>query len=91
MLTLNSYCSRHRLHTLCHLCSIFQSQAESIHNISNPEVQIVQNGIVIEQLVRATEPRAHSLLPNDLQISTRVLSTVIGILEDNKKATNEVM
>ena len=47
--------------------------------------------MIIEQLIQATEPQTRSLLPNDLQISTRVLSTVISILEDNKNAATEVI
>lgn len=66
-------------------------QAESILNTSNPEAQISLNNMVIRQLIVVTEPQIHSLLPNDLQISTKVLSTIIGILEDNEIATNEVI
>ena len=65
-------------------------QAKDILNTSNPEAQIVQNGKVISKLIQITEPRTHPLLPNDLQISTRVLSTVISVLEDNKNTTNFV-
>ena len=53
-------------------------------------MQISLNDMLIEQLTQATEPQIDSLLPNDLQISTRVLSTVISVLEDNDNATNEV-
>lgn len=53
-------------------------------------MQISLNDMLIQQLTQATEPQIHSLLPNDLQISTRVLSTVISVLEDNDNATNEV-
>ena len=47
--------------------------------------------MIIQQLTQVTEPQTHSLLPNDLQISTRVLSTVIGVLEDNEDTINEVI
>ena len=62
-------------------------QAENSLNITEPELQIAQNDELIQQLIEATEPQVHSLFPNDLQISTRILSTVIDILEDYENET----
>ena len=47
---------------------------------------------LIQQLVRATLPQTHSLLPNDLKASVRLLTFVIEILENNYNGSdiNEV-
>ena len=44
------------------------------------------------ELVQATSPQNHSgsLLPNDLEASSRILSTVIEVLESNDNATDTV-
>ena len=50
----------------------------------------MQSTAVTQQLVQATMPQNHSLLPNDLQASTRVLANVIDVLESNGNATENV-
>ena len=46
--------------------------------------------VVAQELVQATAPQNRSLLPHDLQISTRVLSTVVQVLENNDHTTDIV-
>ena len=48
-----------------------------------PEAQIIVVTNVTEQLVQFTEPQNKSLLPNDLGASTRILTAVVDILENN--------
>ena len=42
---------------------------------------------ITQDLVQATAPQNRSLLPNDLQASTRIISSVIQVLEENDNAT----
>ena len=42
---------------------------------------------VTQDLVLATAPQNRSLLPNDLQASTRIISSVIDVLEENDNTT----
>ena len=56
----------------------------------DPEQQIIQIIAVTQQLVRATLPQNYPLVPNDLQVSTRVLTIVIEVLENNGNATDTV-
>ena len=51
----------------------------------------MQSTAVTQQLVQATMSQNRSLLPNDLQASTRVLTNVIEILENNGNATDMVI
>ena len=41
-----------------------------------------------QQLSQATQPQNQSLLPNDLQASSEILSTVVHILEANNITSN---
>ena len=45
-----------------------------------------------KELVQATLPQNHSgsLLPNDLEVSSRIISSVIEVLEGNDNATDTV-
>ena len=45
---------------------------------------------VTQELVQATAPQNRSLLPNDLQASTRVISSVIDVLEKSDDASDTV-
>ena len=68
-------------------------QAQKLIIVSpTPEQQILPVTTLIQQLVRATLPQTHSLLPNDLKASVRVLTIVIEILENNYNGSdiNEV-
>ena len=49
--------------------------------------QLVQSAELTQQLIEATVPQNRSLLPNDLQASTRVLTSVLEVLENNENAT----
>ena len=51
----------------------------------------MQSAELTQQLIQATEPQNRSLLPNDLQASTRVLTTVLQVLEDNENATADLV
>ena len=44
---------------------------------------------LIQQLIKATQPQNQSLLPNDLQTTSRVLSIMVEVLDANN-ITNEV-
>lgn len=57
----------------------------------DPEEQIMQSAELTQQLVRATLPQNRSLLPNDLQASTRILTTVLEVLENNDNATADLV
>ena len=50
----------------------------------------MQSTAVTQQLIQATMPQNRSLLPNDLQVSTRVLTNIIEVLENNENATDTV-
>ena len=50
----------------------------------------MQITVVAQELVQATAPQNRSLLPNDLQTFTRVLSNVIKVLENNNHTTDTV-
>lgn len=65
-------------------------QAQDLFAVLDPEEQIVQSEAVTQELVQATTPQNLSLLPNDLQSSTRVLSDVVKVLENNN-LTNEAV
>ena len=43
---------------------------------------------LMQQLAQATQPRNLSLLPHDLQTSSEILSTIVGILETNNITSN---
>ena len=45
---------------------------------------------IMQELVQATVPRNHSLLPNDVQASTRIISSVIDVLEKIDDASDTV-
>ena len=45
------------------------------------------SAVVTQELVQATMAQNRSLLPNDLQASTRIISSVIDVLEENDNAT----
>lgn len=53
---------------------------------------MLQINTLLQQLVRATLPQTHSLLPNDLKASVRLLTFIIEILENNYNGSdiNEV-
>ena len=44
---------------------------------------------ITQRLIQATEPQNRSLLPNDLGASSRILTAVIEVLENNN-STDEV-
>ena len=66
-------------------------QAQATIAILDPEEQILQSAELTQQLIQATEPQNRSLLPNDLQASTRVLTTVLQVLESNDNATADLV
>lgn len=66
-------------------------QAQATIAIVDPEEQILQSAELTQQLIQATEPQNRSLLPNDLQTSTRVLTTVLQVLENNDNATADLV
>lgn len=66
-------------------------QAQATIAILDPEEQILQSAELTQQLIQATEPQNRSLLPNDLQASTRVLTTVLQVLENNDNATADLV
>ena len=66
-------------------------QAQVTIAILDPEEQIMQSAELTQQLIQATEPQNRSLLPNDLQVSTRVLTTVLQVLENNENATADLV
>ena len=47
----------------------------------------MQSAQLTEQLIEATQPQNRSLLPNDLQASTRILTTLLQVLQNNDNAT----
>ena len=51
----------------------------------------MQSAELAQQLVQATLPQNRSLLPNDLQASTRILTTVLEVLENNDNATADLV
>lgn len=51
----------------------------------------MQSAELTQQLIEATQPQNRSLLPNDLQASTRILTTVLQVLEDNDNATTDLV
>ena len=57
----------------------------------DPEEQVTQSAELTQQLVQATLPQNRSLLPNDLQASTRILTTVLEVLENNNNATADLV
>ena len=61
-------------------------QAETL---LNSEELVAQPTAFIQQLIQATQPQNQSLLPNDLQTSSRILSIVVQVLDVNN-ITNEV-
>lgn len=71
--------------------SMHYTQAQTTLDNLDPETQVMQSVELTQQLVQATEPQNRSLLPNDLQASTRILSTVISVLENNENATADLV
>lgn len=65
-------------------------QADDILTSLDPEEQILQSTNLTQELLQATVPQNRSLLPNDLQASSRILSSVISVLEINENATDTV-
>ena len=63
-------------------------QAEILLNSEELVAQINTTELVW-QLIQATQPQNQSLLPNDLQTSSRILSIVVQLLDANN-VTNEV-
>ena len=61
-------------------------------NLRSSEEEMAQSASMelIQQLIEATQPQNQSLLPNDLQITSRVLSIVVEVLNNNN-ITNEVL
>ena len=57
----------------------------------DPQEQITQSAAVAEELMQATAPQNRSLLPNDLQATTRILSSVIGVLENANLTFSDVV
>ena len=45
---------------------------------------------VMQELVQATAPQNRSLLPNDLQASNRIISSVIDVLEKSDDVSDTV-
>lgn len=68
----------------------FKQAQETIATL-DPEEQLVQSAELTQQLIEATQPQNRSLLPNDLQASTRILTTVLQVLEDNDNATTDLV
>ena len=66
-------------------------QAETAITSATPEEQIMQTNELTDLLIEATEPQNRSLLPNDLQASTRILTTVLEVLENNDNATTNLV
>ena len=66
-------------------------QAQATVAILDPEEQLVQSAELTQQLIEATVPQNRSLLPNDLQASTRVLTSVLEVLENNENATTNLV
>ena len=67
-------------------------QVNSILSTTSAEEQIMKSVTLTQELVQATLPQNHSgsLLPNDLEASSRILSSVIEVLENNDNATDTV-
>ena len=57
--------------------------------ISNSEEQVTEIAELTERLAQITLPQNQSLLPNDLQTSSEVLSAIVNVLEANS-ITNDV-
>lgn len=66
-------------------------QAVATIAMLDPEEQVMQSAKLTQQLVLATLPKNRSLLPNDLQASTRILTTVLEVLENNNNATADLV
>ena len=47
----------------------------------------MQSAQLTKQLIEATQPQDRSLLPNDLQASIRILTTILQVLQNNDNAT----
>ena len=56
--------------------------------ILSSEEQVTEIAELTQQLAQATQPRNLSLLPHDLQTSSEILSTIVGILEANNVTSN---
>lgn len=52
------------------------------------EEQVNQIAELTERLAQATQPQNQSLLPNDLEASSRILSAVVDILEASNITNN---
>ena len=57
--------------------------------ISNSEEKVTEIAELTERLAQITLPQNQSLLPNDLQTSSEVLSAIVNVLEANS-ITNDV-
>jgi hypothetical protein len=56
--------------------------------ILNSDEQVTKIAELTQQLAQATLPRNQSLLPNDLQTSSEILSTIVDVLESNNVTNN---
>ena len=65
---------------------IFNFKVEAI---LNSEEQVTEISKLTKRLAQVTLPQNQSLLPNDLQTSSEVLSTIVNVLEANS-ITNDV-
>ena len=61
-------------------------------NLLSSEEEMAQSASMelIQDLIEATQPQNQSLLPNDLQATSRVLSIMMEVLNKND-ITNEVL
>ena len=57
----------------------------------DPEQQIMQISAVAHKLAQATLPQNRSLLPNDLQATTKILFYVIKVLENNNTTVTDTV
>ena len=75
---------------MSHCTVLLPTQAEQTFSTLDPEEQVEQITELTQRLVQVTEPRSNkSLLPNNLEISARIVADVITVLENNN-STNEV-
>ena len=84
------YCHYVTMDTVCFLFFFFQ--ANRILSTTSAEEQIMKSVTLTQKLVQATLPQNHSgsLLPNDLEASSSILSSVIEVLESNDNGTDTV-
>jgi hypothetical protein len=60
-----------------------------IEIILNSEEQVTKIAELTQQLAQVTVPRNQPQLPNDLQTTSEILSTIVDVLEANN-VTNDV-